>query len=154
MHDPSSLPASLSGDLERLERDLARDEQLGSARFRTIEEELDGWRDLARDVEDFWGTIDDYINELGIRDRIARYLRRSGGHLRAWLVRQVDEIDETFRANTFLDTSDLMWGGVDDPDQWWSRRVPKDASLANQVRKIGPEMRAHRNRQRDESGQE
>lgn len=64
-----------------------------------------------------------------------------------WLVRVVDGIDEVFIQASGLDREDLMWGGgVDEPCNWWHRRIPRSDELRRQIEAIAPEMRKHRPR--------
>ena len=130
--DPE-LGIPMTADERRALRDveaaLHRD---GWASFVSYDQELRDWRRLAREVNAYPATIDDYTNDLTSRDALELILQRCPTPLTERLSAPVSTIDELFRAATVPDVSELIgqFYRTDDKSGWWWRRLPERGSLA------------------------
>jgi hypothetical protein len=64
----------------------------------SVERYLADWRTLAFSVDDYPGGIDDYTNDLTIRDSLALILDRTEADRP--VLEEAEEIDSIFRSNT------------------------------------------------------
>lgn len=98
--------------------------------------DLDRWQRLARDAGSFWGFADDYLNELGSRERLVLWMDRANGAVRRWLVGEVDRIDDEFRSMSVQRSPDALPDEAVEPAAWWRRRLPADRELADALERI------------------
>ena len=123
------VPPGLRAAVERLDEEFLPNAP-SWFRSRGLAVDLDGWINLGRDAASFWGFADDYVNELGCRERLVVWMDRSDGIVRQWLVGEVDRADEFFRSNSAPRSVDGLPEQLLEPSAWWRRRLPSDQTLA------------------------
>lgn len=96
----------------------------------TVENLLERWTDFIRDVErGFDGTVDDYTNELSVRDIIEEVRQVVTPAGQAHLDRSLRPLDERFeQATSTVDKPLLPETAGRTPGPWWSR-VPHKKSF-------------------------
>src|SRR5689334_316728 len=89
------------------------------------------WHRLAQEVSDYLGTVDDYTNDLTVRDALELVLTWATPSLRARLAPEVEVSDEAFRAGTAEDGGVAIgrYFRVDSTSGWWWKRRPTTGAL-------------------------
>jgi hypothetical protein len=83
------------------------------------------WLEFANEIrEGYWGTIDDFTNDLTGRDLLEEAARRLGEGERAWLDGLTRPGDEAYRAATAEDSSDRLSRFFRHDNYWWWHRLP------------------------------
>lgn len=101
-------------------------------RSRGISHDLARWEALADDVAYFWGFAEDYVNELGCRDRLEIWLSNADGDLFEWLEEAVGALDDRFRSNTREKELEVPLPPTS-AEYWWLRRDPNDEEISAQI---------------------
>ena len=107
--------------------------QAGWAEHVRLEREIRVWARLAREVDAYDATVDDYTNDLCSRDYIAEFAARASSGLQRVIQERVGPVDETFRDGT-VDDDDARLGRyfrIDQEDAWWWHRRPSAGPLAD-----------------------
>jgi hypothetical protein len=98
-----------------------------------IERTLADWRTLASSVGDYPGGIDDYTNDLTVRDAPALILSQTEPDHP--VLAEVEEIDSVFRRNTADDEGVAVGRYFRRPSEpnagWWWKRRPISGSLGS-----------------------
>lgn len=115
-------PESLSGAIVSFDRTVRHDCPSWFM-SRGLLVDLDRWNRLAMDSDNFWGFADDYLNELGSRERLVLWMERSDGEVRRWLVSEVDRIDDVFRSKSVPCAPAALTDDLSEPSAWWRRRL-------------------------------
>ncbi len=124
------------GAIREFERAMREE---GWAEFVTLSRELDGWASLAREVNEYRYTIDDYTNDLYARNYLERALNDLPTSFSEALRGQVHEVDDRFREATEPDHSRRLghYHRIDESSGWWWRRIPRDGPLAQYLHENG-----------------
>ena len=110
-------PQSLSNAVNDLDRAM-REDCPSWFKSRGLLVDLGRWQSLATDAAAFWGFADDYLNELGSRERLVLWMDRADGAVRRWLVGEVDRIDEIFRSRSVRRPPDTVPKDALEPAAW------------------------------------
>jgi len=86
------------------------------------------WEEIAGHASTYNLTLDDWLNDLDLRDLIAREMGKVSAVDRDALRSRLESIDQAFRAATRASNSSL-WGRTSGADhdaarQWWYFRYP------------------------------
>jgi hypothetical protein len=91
----------------------------------TLEGLAGDWLAFADEVAaGYWGTIDDFTNDLTGRDLLERAVTRLSAADRAWLEGLTLPGDLRYQEVTTLDADDRLSGFFSHGDHWWWRRIP------------------------------
>jgi hypothetical protein len=97
-----------------------------TTRHRTVAGLIRRWENLVEDVETGYRfTIDDYTNDLSIREIIDRIADATNPRLKAKLLSLLAPLDERFTEATFVSVKPPFPGALRSrPDAWWYARLP------------------------------
>lgn len=89
------------------------------------------WAELGREVNSFRGEVEDYTNDLTVRDGLEEVRGEALGSLRSRLDRWLTHADWHFREATTGDERKLLgrFYSIQEEDGWWWRRIPKGGQL-------------------------
>lgn len=112
--------------------------QAGWAEHARLEREIRVWSRLARGVNAYDATVDDYTNDLCSRDYIAELAARASIDLQAAIEERVRPADETFRESTVedIDARLARYYRIDDGSEWWWHRRPSSGPLADYLAEV------------------
>jgi hypothetical protein len=118
-----------AAELRSIERSL---HAAGWSRSKTTGRMLRAWRQLARTVPSY-AQIDEYTNDLCVRDALEQILDLCSDTLRRKLRLAIQAADEDFTAATEPDDARLVgrYYRIDDEAGWWWRRMPRSGELAH-----------------------
>lgn len=125
-----SFDPSESAELDNIGRHMRTE---GWADHVTVLRLLEDWQRLARGVDRYDFTIDDYTNDLWSRDGLEVALQRAAPNLRAKLQRCIGQADQEFVARTCDDAGAAVgrYYRIDALSGWWWKRRPIAGALAD-----------------------
>jgi hypothetical protein len=103
---------------------------LGWADHVDVRRLLGSWAAFSDEAREYRATVDDYTNDLTMRDAIEMVLREAAEPLRGQLVRFVGDADERFRAATIDDSHASLARYFRHGEGWWWTRIPAAGELA------------------------
>jgi len=133
LNAPSDLLRDYAAQIHVLEQ---RMETTSPSWFRSdgFVDDMTRWSRLADDVGSFWGFAEDYLNELGVRERLRVWASEFDLELGRMAIPMIDEMDQRFFANSeggrpgqSLSSKELQL------EAWWRRRVPRDQELSDAI---------------------
>ncbi len=98
---------------------------------------LERWAQFPEEAKEYTATVDDYTNDLTMRDVIEVVLREAVEPLRGKLLRFVDDADERFRAATVDDDQGRLSQHFRISKGWWWRRIPAAGAFARYLSSDG-----------------
>lgn len=116
-------------EVKRIEAELRHG---GWADHTGLVRELRAWGQLAAEVNDYPGSVDDYTNDLCSRDYLQEMEARASFGLRSAINQRVAPIDLAFRGATIEDTDGRLarFFRIESCSGWWWRRRPSSGPLA------------------------
>ncbi|HYM16996.1 MAG TPA: hypothetical protein VEU06_00410 [Micropepsaceae bacterium] len=110
---------------------------LGWASHATATWLMRGWQKLARSVDRYTLTVDDYTNDLTARDGLEIILAHCPEPLCAKLRLAIETADKEFLARTQEDLDHALerYFRIDESFGWWWRRRPTSGQLADYLSK-------------------
>jgi len=104
----------------------------GWADFVTVTSLLGNWRDLALQVREYTGTVNDYTNDLTTRDALEIVLAECPEPLRTKLKSAIEQADKEFLCGTQDDANHSLeiYYRINSASGWWWRRKPCSGWLA------------------------
>ena len=117
-------------EVREIEASLAK---AGWAEQARLEREFRVWSRLAREVNAYTATVDDYTNDLCSRDYIAEFAAQASSGLQTVIEERVTPADETFRRATVEDDGARLglYFRIDQESAWWWHRRPSSGPLAD-----------------------
>jgi hypothetical protein len=105
----------------------------GWATHVTVESLLRNWEELAESVDRYELTMDDYTNDLTVRDGLEMVLAKCGEPLRSKIRMLVEAADKKFRCRTVEDEAGAVarYFRVNNDSGWWWQRKPVGGALAD-----------------------
>jgi len=100
---------------------------------RSLEDLVDRWEQIAAHAATYNLTLDDWLNDLDLRDIIGRRTAEASAPLPAAVQSRLAIADEAFRAAT-RESSQSLWGPTAGGEhhatrQWWYFRYPMRPGL-------------------------
>jgi len=89
------------------------------------------WQSIANSVDGYDFTLDEWLNDMDLRDIIAGALRVAGAEVQRSIAGQLEQADDTFRNATVA--TGPVWGSKvaashshDPARTWWYFRIPRN----------------------------
>ncbi len=88
------------------------------------------WRELANHVAHYGDSIDEYTNDVSVRDWIDRVAGLCEEGVRMKIASMLQDSDKVFEQHTVLDSERWIARYYKYGDGWWWRRRPRSGRLA------------------------
>jgi hypothetical protein len=97
----------------------------GARRPITLAGLAENWLTFANDIgAGYWGTIDEFTNDMTTRDMLEEALQQLGDRDRKWLIGLVEPGDGRYTEVTAADPSGRLSQSYRHDDHWWWHRWP------------------------------
>jgi hypothetical protein len=127
---PSMILNFTPGEKAALLAATDRLHKLGWADHVDVEQLLGRWAEFPTEASEYSATVDDYTNDLTMRDAIEIVLGEAAEPLRGKLLQFVGDVDARFRAATVEDSRGSLNRYLRVREGWWWKRIPAAGALA------------------------